>query len=344
MIIGGMFGLPPEGATGTAPPFGGESLFLANARSGILYVVRDLDPATIWMPSYLCQSMVEVLGELRERVRYFPVDAALQVSDIEWCEAIREGDIVCVIDYFGWASSRALKRKARSAGATVLEDACQALLTGGLGEEADFLLFSPRKYVGVPDGGVLVSMRGKPFAGASLQAAPEEWWQIAFAAAELRREFDERGASDSDRRWYELFQRAEDGPSGCYAMSSLARSQLFGSFDFAQISACRRDNYATLFERLGRIALLPAPAPSVVPLGFPVRFENEEIRERVRRGLIAEEIYPPIHWPLGDVVPASFVESHDLSRTILTLPCDQRYDSAHMTRIADAVEAHHDRA
>jgi hypothetical protein len=61
----------------------------------------------------------------------------------------------------------------------------------------------------------------------------------------------------------------------------------------------------------------------VVPLGFPVRLKN---RDQVQQNLFKHKIYPPVHWPIKDVVPETFIESHLLSDQILTLVCDQRYD------------------
>ncbi len=336
-VIGGVFGLAEAGAGATPPPFGAGALFLANARSGILSVARALDPPTIWMPSYLCPVMVGCLGELRERVRFFQIAGDLSVPDWSFLGKVREGDLACVIDYFGWPCSRTLMTELSAAGALVLEDACQALLTDGIGLDADYLLFSPRKFLGVPDGGVLVP-RGAAKLELELGDAPEEWSHTAHEAARQRAEFDGRGAADDDRGWYELYQRSEAGPAGPYAMSGVARALLDTAFDYEAIATKRRTNHARLRARLAELALFPEPSPSVVPVGFVVRFASPEDRDRVREGLIAEGIYPPVHWPLAGLVPPNFAESHLLSRRILTLPCDQRYGPEDLDRIADRVE------
>ena len=53
--------------------------------------------------------------------------------------------------------------------------------------------------------------------------------------------------------------------------------------------------------------------------------------------LFDEQIYPPWHWPLGGVVPESFGASHRLSRSLLTLPCDQRYGETELRRMVTCV-------
>ncbi len=57
----------------------------------------------------------------------------------------------------------------------------------------------------------------------------------------------------------------------------------------------------------------------------------------VRQRLFEAEIYPPVHWPIAGIVPSRFVESHRLNQEIMTLPCDQRYTTQDMDRIADII-------
>lgn len=331
----------PVDVRGTAPPFSqfaDKALCLSSARAGIYYLVETLRPGTVWMPSYLCVTMIESIAHRRETIRFYPVDGALTLSDLEWLKQVRKGDIVCVIDYFGHHSSTSVKRAARAAGAWVLEDACQALMTDGIGEDADYLLFSPRKFLGVPDGGVLVPLNGDSFAEVVLDEAPARWWLTMFGASLLRREFDRRGGDSPDRRWFKLFREADaKAPQGAFAISSLSKALLFEAFDYDSIAKRRRANYRVLWQRLAQIALLPKSNSEVVPLGFVVCLKTQEERDRIRHQLIAQNIYPPVHWPIHKVVPERFVDSHRLCDTIMTLPCDQRYDESDMQRVSDLV-------
>ena len=62
----------------------------------------------------------------------------------------------------------------------------------------------------------------------------------------------------------------------------------------------------------------------------------EETRKRFVS--FADEIFPPIHWPIEAVVPLEFRASQRLAGKILTLPCDQRYGVAAMERMAEVVK------
>lgn len=344
-VIGGRFGLAdPVPVAGPKPRFLDrldEALLLALARDGITHLVLRLRPGTVWMPSYLCPSML--VGALREgqaRVAFYPVGRDLRTGDNEWTRAIAPGDLVCVIDYFGSLAEPEVKAAARARGAIVLEDACQAMLTEGVGEDADYVLFSPRKFVGVPDGGVLVDLRGEGFGDLRPAEAPFEWRLKMLAACLFRRDFDGRGGTDNDRRWFAAFREAEsESPDGVFAMSALTRD-LLGCIDWDGIRARRRENWLHLHSELSSFAMFATLQPHEVPLGFVARFASRAERDAVRGSLIAEGIYPPVHWDLEGAVPAACRASHELAQTTMTIPCDQRYGPSDMDRVIAAVRAH----
>jgi hypothetical protein len=60
-------------------------------------------------------------------------------------------------------------------------------------------------------------------------------------------------------------------------------------------------------------------------------------RDTVRQALFAQEIYPPIHWPIPGRVDQKFMASHQLAAEIMTLPCDQRYELEAMEKMASII-------
>ncbi|CAH2031355.1 DegT/DnrJ/EryC1/StrS family aminotransferase [Trichlorobacter ammonificans] len=333
-IVGGMFGLAEPLQPAPAPPpfLTKEAILLANGRSGIALAIERLAPATVWLPSFFCNHLLQTIGEGRTPVRLYGIGADLAPRDWEWLGDVSPGDLVVVVDYFGFPCDPAWLQRLRRRGAVVLEDASQALLSDGVGRCADLVLYSPRKFVGVPDGGILVPVRGRIASDQPLEPAPETWWLTCRSAALKRREFDRSGG---DRYWFELFRQAEqEGPTGPYAMSELSRQLLFQGFDYGEIARQRIANYRYLASLLADLALFPVLPDGVVPLGFPVRVGQ---RDRLREELFRHGIYPPLHWPLQGVVPERFRESHRLSAEIMTLPCDQRYDQDDMARMANII-------
>ncbi len=330
-IIGGMFGLEQTGKLNQSTPYflNNQALLLLNASSGIWLLVKMLSPPQVWMPSYLCDSILKAVNHEMTGVRFYEVNYDLEVSSLDWLDEVRRNDLVVVIDYFGFPGDKQCADQAKKRGAWILEDACQALLSQHLGQVSDFILLSPRKFIGIPDGGILISNHDIKFDSFTLERPPAVWWLKALSASMLRREFDLHGG---ERAWFELFQDTETNfPIGSYAMSELSVMMLRHSFDFLMIAQKRVENYRVLANAIGDIALYPKLPAEAVPLGFPIRVKN---RDRVRQALFENKIYPPVHWPIHDIVPEKFRDSHRLAEEMMTLPCDQRYDSRAMGRMA----------
>jgi hypothetical protein len=330
-IMGGMFGFPEViecSGRYESPIRLDNTAFLANGRCALFVLINILKPKRVWLPAYLCPSIIQAVQATGVPIRYMTMTYDLQIAPGE-LDDIGEGDLLDIIDYFGFYADRELMKKARAAGAWVLEDACQAMLTRGVGDCADFSLFTPRKYVGIPDAGILVSHRKDiDLTRVELSPPPAHWWMLTFSAAVLRREFDIHGG---DRSWFKQYQELEeDMPLGPYSMSDMSRMLLTSTFDYADNARRRIENYGVLQEHLADLALYPELPQGVVPLGFPVRLAN---RDEMQKILFAADIFPPVHWPFPGILPAEFTESYRLRGSLMMLPCDQRCGESDMRRM-----------
>lgn len=335
-IIGGMFGLEtPKETRHASPTFITQSkCFLVNGRSGIALVIRQLSIARAWIPSYLCESIIDALNGSAVEINFYEVNYDLEIASSTWVDDVESGDLVVLIDYFGFhCFDGALASRIKEQGAWILEDACQALLSD-VATYSDFVLYSPRKFVGVPDGGILTVKCKVNLDGVSLASAPELWWLKSLRASLLRREYDHDGAS---RAWFDLFQESESSsPIGLYSISDLSKSLLTCCIDYSLVAERRVENFRLLSEELREFALFKDVPVGVVPVGFPIRVKS---RDRIRAALFGHGIYPPVHWQIGRVVPDRFSDSHRLAADIMTLPCDQRYTGSEMRRMLECLKA-----
>lgn len=333
-IIGGMFGLEsaihPQDKS--APFLTGRDVFLNNGRSCIWMLTERLRPPQVWVPSYLCpHGNLGAIDPMMTALRFFEVDYNLNIRSDKWISEVTSGDLVIFIDYFGFPYDRQLAADVQKRGAWVVEDACQALLSGHVGKSSDFAFFSLKKCIGAPDGGILRFPKSVSMSNISLETPAPSWWLKALQASVLRREFDD--GLPTQEQWFKLSQDTEDTmPCGPYAMSQLSQTIMKHSVDYSVIAVRRMDNYRVLLEKLADYAVFPQIENEVVPLGFPVRVTN---RDAIRQNLFDHRIYPPIHWDIDGSVPPQYEDSHRLARHIMTLPCDQRYGREDMERMAD---------
>ncbi len=225
--VGGMFGLELGGPNrtqnrGTAPLFlRKDPLLLTTARSAFLILYRTLKPGQVWLPSYLCGV---VLGAFpTDAIRFYAVDEGLQIIEREWRNDVREGDMVVFIDYFGFNNWDSTGAEVRAKGAWVIEDACHALVNSRFSEHADFVVCSPRKFVGVPDGGILIAQGGEGTPVWKLENPPIVWAMDALNASVRRVMFD-YATEPGDNGWFSMYQRSEaTAPLSPFAMSELSQ-------------------------------------------------------------------------------------------------------------------------
>lgn len=319
-----MFALElPLGSPSPAPFDLDAALRFVNARSAFRFLLDQRQSRRVWLPQYTCDALADAAAN--REIRYYPVTTSLEPETGTWQAEVEREDVVVAIDYFGFRRWTDALQPVVARGAVVVEDASQALFIDA-SPHAACIFYSPRKFVGVPDGGIL--------AGTKLSAPPEPppaaWWSKAFKASALRRQFDD--GTSADRRWFALFQESErEAPVGTYRASDVTEAILRNGIDYPAIRKRRIENYRTLAEGLPEFAVYPRLDDNTVPLGFPVRVAD---RDRVQRALFADDIYPAVHWQ--NAITAASPASERLSRELLTLPCDQRYDRHDMQRVIAA--------
>ena len=67
-------------------------------------------------------------------------------------------------------------------------------------------------------------------------------------------------------------------------------------------------------------------------MGFPIRVQN---RENILEYLHKNKIFAPVHWKELPVDGGEFLFEKELSKEIITLPCDHRYEQADLERIVE---------
>ena len=336
-LIGGLFGLEPPSICSSQDRTelftSSSTSYFLSARCAIYAICSSIKPKVAWLPAYLCDAILEPLNSLKIPVRYFDDGPNFKNDVNDWVEEVGPGDLVLAIHYFGFSNKAFPAKDVEKKGAVILEDASQGLFLKQEYPESKFIVYSPRKFLGVPDGGVVVHAQSSALEVWDLGQAQREWWGRALTATLLRRQFDLMGGQNE---WFSMFQDVEGTiPIGSYKSSDVSRMYVENGSDYEFIKGKRRENYQFLLGRLEEFALFRELDAETVPLGFPIRVD-ESLREKVLNGLYEQKIYPAIHWGLKGTVPIEHAKSHALSRSIITLVCDQRYTTSDMARQADS--------
>lgn len=328
--IGGFFPLAlPHGtspAGGVLQAWTGGRPFTAfvNARSALHALIRQLDPPCVWLPSFICDAVAE--GVPRTRQRFYAISETLS-ADTQALAAATAGDMVLGVNYFGFGPDEAFLRfVATRPDLVFVEDCAQCAMPGPAW--GDWRLFSPRKVVGVADGGILLGTRP----GATLPqpgTAPDD--PAAIWRASLLRYEDPH--QEGVTPWHPENQAKEARMRVESAGATRLSLALLGALDPQDMVRRRRENFAALQTAIGAYRLPLRERADSAPFAFPVQLAPQE-RDTVLRGLHAKGIYAAIHWRDLPVDPRTFKQAHALSHRLISLPCDQRYDATHMDYIA----------
>jgi perosamine synthetase len=315
----------------------------------------------ILAPSYNCGSEIDPLLASGGTVTLYRVarDARIDVQDIAE-RVTKRTRAVYVTHYFGWAQPLAeLSALCRSRGLFLIEDCALALFSrdnqGPLGTAGDAAVFSLRKFLPVPDGGVLClrdrnavdGMRSPPAGRTLKNMLPLFKSQVLRglegfglysplrAAALRRRRVDRADAAveslpDMPADYY------FDGGMRDWTMSPLARG-IAACIDPGAVIDARRRNYlalAKMTEGLPHIEPLFRELPEgVCPMAMPMLVPHRDAVTAFldTHGIAAFPFWKGYHrgFDWSGLPDARFLKDH-----LLTLPVHQSLTNAHMSYIA----------
>ncbi len=299
--IGGYFGLE----CGAAPLLHRAGIYLNLGRSAIRYVVRALGIRRMHVPYYTCHTVGAALLAEKCEPMFYGLDASF-LPQVDF----PQHDFILYNNYFGVTGEHVRAMSERYP--NLIVDNAQAFFSKPRCRAA---IYSPRKFFGLPDGGILV---GKDIPDIDLPQATS-WHHMTHL---LKRIDVNAQAGYGD--FINCDKHMEDAP--LHRMSKLTHA-LMGNIDTDLAAKRRIANFALLQEHLPTSFPL-AIASDDVPMVYPYVTDDPNLRERLIHG----KIYIAKYWP-------GVVNCESLAERIVPLPIDQRYDEEDMRRIVEAVRS-----
>ena len=317
--IGGYFELHVEPKQDL--PFDG--LYFNSGRSALEYYLLSSNIREIWLPEYICPVLISVIKRVGVELKWYQIDE--QLNPLIDTRIFKSKNIsVLIVNYFGIRSD--LLKKYYRYRSWIIWDLAQAfyckLPSGCVG------FYSPRKFFGIPDGGVLF---GSGFKNLAMLDLPRS--TASDKILHLIKRLDMGAASG-----YGDFKKARKliGNEGMRLMSKLALI-LMQSIDYAKVSRQRLNNYELLHKSLKTInKLILLDTLKEAPLVYPLMLESDKAI-RLREHLIKKNIFIATYWPFQKKDNFS-LRSHALSNSILPLPLDQRYGYEQMKKITISID------
>ena len=320
------------------------TVLLSSGRDCLEYIIKKLglekEKKTVLLPSYLCDSITVLFKKHDITVNFYKVNKNLEIDLNDFNKKMKNVSAAFIINYFGFLQPKRqeIKELCKKNCAALIEDDVQSFLSKK-NLVGDIALNSFRKITPLPDGAALYDDIEKKGENVRLKRSFRHGWYVLLRSkAGIMKNV---GFLKPVWRW--MFAVTEkkliDKYSKPAGMSSFSRN-LLQKLDFEEIKIKRRENYASLAKELENIrkinVMFPTLPKDVCPSGLPILCKD---RDGVKKHLIENKIYPPIHWLLPEVISKSeFRDSWWLSDRILTIPIDQRYDKKDMERIVKALK------
>ncbi len=286
-----------------------DAIHLNSDRNGIRYIVRAYQISTIYAPAFTCPVVWDALRDEGCEIRFYNVG-----EDFLPVQILEHDAWVLYTNYFGVCDKQV--EKMRHCYPNLIVDQAQAFYA----PPTELCVYSPRKFFGLPDGGLLYTQKKLP------GCLPEG---VSFQRmSHLLRRLDE-GASAGYSDFCKNDATLDHEP--ITQMSKLTR-RLLQSVQYQLAAERRQKNFAYLHQFLkSSNEILLEPSGFNAPMIYP--YLNRSFGSDWKKKLIAQRIFVATYWRSQQ--DPGWGEL--LTQNMLALPIDQRYTTKEMKRILGAL-------
>ena len=295
------------------------------ARYAMVTVVKQKQYGCVYLPYYICQSVVDAFERERIDVKRYHINNRFEPA----IESIDFNSVIVIPNYygvFGLDFAESMLNRFDS----IIFDNTQSFFSPPILRKGVYNVYSPRKFVGVSDGAYLISKE----------------------SFDLTLLFDDYS---SERCGY-LYESLEKGTNDLYQKSlkaeidlseseprrmSVVTRAILSNLDYDRIKRVRRRNFRWMHTKLKGFNGLSDMCSTLewdrnlVPMVYPVLMDGKG--EWIRHRLIKNKIYVPQWWKVTEENMNSDNHEKNLSRDLIPVPIDQRYSLEDLQNMLDII-------
>lgn len=295
------------------PPYYQDGIYLNACRSALRYIIRVLGVKRIYVPIYTCNVVRDAIEQEGCKSISYNLDASL-LPAIEF----PTDEFIIYNNYFGVMGHNVKIMTSRYS--NLIVDNAQAFYSNLTGRAA---IYSPRKFFGLPDGGIL---RGKDIPKIDFPQG-----QSSEVVSHLFKRYD-YGAEDAYKDFCQNDKALEK-----YSIQKMSRltESLMGNIDYNFVREKRLANFNYLLNKIPTLFPISMNSDDV-PLVYPLLIDKGD---KLRTKLIEHKVFCARYWPnVIDDIKCMDVEK-DISLNLVAIPIDQRYGLDEMSRIVNLITA-----
>ncbi|RZM81186.1 hypothetical protein C3B51_09360 [Pseudoalteromonas rubra] len=312
------------------------SIFVASGRTPVLLLKELLGNQVLHYPDFFCWDVIKFWESHGIKTKSYDVSFTDGRFKVNFSSVPLRG-VVLAVNFFGCDDSKSWQDFKAENDIFLIEDHTHSPVSDWVkNSNADYAFSSLRKTLPISDGCIFWSPNSRDLPNAELPAFNSA---IKIEAMKLKTEYLEGGNVDK-QVFLDLFSEGEScivksEPSG---ISKQAFTQVFRGYPVDYI-VTRKRNFETFLKALSDVTLkhinLLHYSHAETPFGAIFTCETAAVRARLRRYLIDNKVYCPVHWPQekGKVTDKSFA----LAERIITIPIDQRYSLQDVVLVAQII-------
>lgn len=288
-------------------------LRLNSGRAAIYCALLDARPGKVYIPIYNCEFVKEPFEKLGIEYSFYNIDKNFLPINVK----LLANEYILWVNYFGIQPRNTIEI-IKNRYTNIIFDNTQAFFATPVNEA--YNVYSCRKFFGVSDGAYLVKNDiEKP----SLEQ------DISYNRAMFMLKSIEEGTNAA---YYDNMENENEIAKNVYGMSKLTQ-RILSSINYQDIQKKRYENFCKLHSYLEEINELNINAETETPMVYPLLIRNEALRTK----LVCNKIYVPQWWKHVPEKTNEDCFDNYLSKYLVPLPIDQRYDQNDMRYIANLV-------
>lgn len=315
------------------------ALALRCGRDCLKLIAQSYQNVVALIPALACDSMFTPFQMHGHEVRFYPYAPSFHIQIDALEQLIPRGGrtaLFLYMDYFGNTAitdDELTQLRRQYPNLVFIEDRTHDLLIEKhRAFHPDYTLASLRKWMNIPDGGLLWGMGHKQMIAENTQFS-----QTRLRAQCMRNQFFLSGDEAVKREYRAIFSHLDeliDNPEP-YRMSAYARA-LAEKADWNAIRLQRQKNAEVLLCALKQNRHIRFVQPKSGKSDLYVELLVEK-RDEIQRQLSAKGVFCTIIWPLSEAQRQACPWSRYVEEHMLAAPCDQRYDEDDMRYIAGEI-------
>ncbi len=297
-----------------------------SGRSALQAIVEELrNVNSVALPSWCCDSMIKPFIDEGIEVVFYPV---------YWknglVQKIRyDTDALFLMDYFGYISQQTELSDYKG---IVIRDVTHSVFSTTY-SDANYYFGSLRKWCGVWTGGFAWTINGYKLK----KGKKHDEKYVKLREKAMQQKYEYINGDRKDKEYLKIFNETEEYLEDVGIALAAERDVVLAKhLDINFIRKRRKENAEVLRKAFQEWLLFPEISNMDTPMFVPILVPNGK-RDELRRFLINNEIYCPIHWPVSEYHKLDD-KTVQIYENELSLVCDQRYTKDDMNRMVNIIK------